>query len=76
MNFALKFYVEQFLVDLDKVEQSWMYLIGITFFSLQLLVCDIFPQIQQTLEGLNYSEYRRFYKALHRAVQAAIEVSP
>ncbi|UJR37249.1 hypothetical protein I4U23_029958 [Adineta vaga] len=56
MNYALKFYVEQFIVDLDK-----------------LLVCDLFPQIEKTLQDLVYSEYERLRDTLKRAIHAAVE---
>ncbi|CAF0758879.1 unnamed protein product [Rotaria sordida] len=56
MNYALKFYIEQFIVDLDK-----------------LLVCDLFPQIEQILDDLVYSEYKRLRETLQRAIHAAVE---
>ncbi|CAF0774095.1 unnamed protein product [Adineta steineri] len=56
MNYALKFYIEQFIVDLDK-----------------LLVCDLFPQIEKTLEDLVYSEYKRLRDTLQRAIHQAVE---
>ncbi|CAF3016952.1 unnamed protein product [Rotaria socialis] len=56
MNYALKFYIEQFIIDLDK-----------------LLVCDIFPQIEQVLEDLVYIEYKRLRDTLQRAIHVAAQ---
>jgi hypothetical protein len=56
MNYALRFYIEQFLIDLNK-----------------LLVCDLFPQIKQTLDDLAYHEYRCLRDTLQRAIQAAVQ---
>ncbi|CAF4563841.1 unnamed protein product [Rotaria sp. Silwood1] len=56
MNYALKFYIEQFIVDLDK-----------------LLVCDLFPQIEQVLDDLVYVEYKRLRDTLQHAIHAAVE---
>ncbi|CAF4244796.1 unnamed protein product [Rotaria magnacalcarata] len=56
MNYALKFYIEQFIIDLDK-----------------LLVCDIFPQIEQVLEDLVYIEYKRLRDTFQRAIHTAVQ---
>jgi len=43
-------------------------------FFIQLLICDLFPQIEQTLDDLVYIEYKRLRDTLQRAIHTAVEV--